>query len=337
MAPPNPGLIFEMVNAHQRTAALKAAIELDVFRALGEGLDDAASIAMRCGSSERGMRILCDFLVINGLLQKVDGKYRHTPTSAVFLDPSSSASIASMAQFMNNPAIHAVYDDLAEVVRRGRTTLPGTGTVEPENPLWVEFAEKMAPFTGPMAGPLCAVVTAAQGGAIGPVRVLDIAAGHGLFGIEFAKCNPEATVTAVDWPAVLEVSYRNATAAGVGARYERKPGSAFDVEFAGPYDVVLLTNFLHHFDPPTCVGLLKKIHAALRPGGVVAALEFVPDECKTKPAAAAGFSMTRLTTTADGDAYSLSELRGMYEEAGFHDVKGTPLAMSPQTAVLGRV
>ena len=100
-APLNPGLVFEMVQSQQNTAALKAAIDLDVFRAVGEGPGDVASIARHCSASERGIRILCDFLVINGVLEKEDGRYKHTPTSAAFLDPRSPACMASVAQFLS--------------------------------------------------------------------------------------------------------------------------------------------------------------------------------------------------------------------------------------------
>jgi SAM-dependent methyltransferase len=330
---PNPGLIFEMMNAHQRTAALKAAIELDIFRVVGEGPGDVASIAKHCAASERGIRILCDFLVINGVLEKDGANYRHTPTSAVFLDPKSPASLASVAQFMSQPQIHAVYEDLANVVRNGRTGLEGDGTVEPENPLWVEFAKKMAPMTGPLGKPLAELLL---DGHEGPMRVLDIAAGHGLFGIAIATRHPEAEITALDWAPVLEVAHGNACAAGVEGRYTKLPGSAFEADFGGPYDAVLLTNFLHHFDRPTCVDLLKKVHGALKPGGRAATLEFVPNEDRVSPAMSTGFSMTMLTTTPSGDAYTLGELTGMYEEAGFGGVTGHPIAMSPQTIVMRR-
>jgi SAM-dependent methyltransferase len=322
-----------MVNAHQRTAALKAAIDLDLFRAVGDGPGDVASIARQCSASERGIRILCDFLVIHGVLLKHDGRYAHTPTSAAFLDPRSPACMASVTQFMANPQIHAVYDNLAAVVRQGRTTLPGAGTVEPENPVWVEFAEKMAPMMGPMAGPLGAVVLQDHAG---PLRVLDIAAGHGLFGIEIAKQHPEAHITGLDWAPVLRVAIENARKAGVHDRYTMLPGSAFDVDFAGPYDAVLLTNFLHHFDKPTCVALLRKVRAALVPGGRAATLEFVPNEDRVSPPAPASFSMTMLATTESGDAYTLSELSEMYSEAGFHHIAAHPIPMSPHTIVLGR-
>jgi SAM-dependent methyltransferase len=267
------------------------------------------------------------------VLVKEDGRYRHTPTSAMFLDPRSPASLASTAQFLGNPAMREVYDNLAEVVRAGRTTLPGEGSVEPENPVWVLFAENMAPMMGPMAGPLGAVVL---DGHEGRMHVLDIAAGHGLFGIEIAKQHPEARVTGLDWAPVLRVALRNAEKAGVHDRYSMLPGSAFDVEFGGPYDAVLLTNFLHHFDVPTCVSLLKKVRGALRPGGRAATLEFVPNEDRVSPPTPAAFSMTMLTSTAAGDAYTLSELSAMYNDAGFGGITAHPIPMSPHTIVMGR-
>lgn len=331
-APLNPGLVFEMVQAHQRTAALKAAIDLDVFRAVGQGPGDPASIARHCAASERGIRILCDFLTINGVLAKENGRYKHTPSSAAFLDPHSPACMASVAQYLCDPDLNESYDRLADVVRNGRTLLPGHGTVEPENPIWVKFAEQMAPMMGPMARPLGAIVLE---GYPGRMRVLDIAAGHGLFGIEIAKQNSQARVTGLDWAPVLRVALDNARKAGVEKRYNMLPGSAFEVDFGGPYDLVLLTNFLHHFDKLTCVGLLKKVRAALRRGGRAATLEFVPNEDRVSPPMPAAFSLTMLATTAAGDAYTLSELTSMYIDAGFDDITAHPIPMSPHTVVIG--
>jgi SAM-dependent methyltransferase len=331
-APLNPGVIFDMAQAHQRTAALSAAIQLDVFRAVGQGPGDAVSIARHCSASERGIRILCDFLVINGVLTKDDGHYKHTPASAAFLDPASPACLASVAHFLTQSAIMQADGQLTEIVRTGRTHLPGQGTVEPDNPIWVVFAENMAPMMGPAAGPLAAAVL---DGRDGPMRVLDIAAGHGLFGIAIAKQNPQAHVTGLDWAPVLQVALRNADKAGVKDRYKMLPGSAFEVEFGGPYDAVLLTNFLHHFDKPTNVGLLKKVRAALKPGGRAATLEFVPNPDRVSPPMPAAFAMTMLTTTAEGDAYTFAELEAMYAEAGFKAITEHPIPRSPHTVVMG--
>jgi 2-polyprenyl-3-methyl-5-hydroxy-6-metoxy-1,4-benzoquinol methylase len=330
-APLTPAIVFENLQAFQRTAALKAAIELDVFRAVSQGPGDVASIARHASASERGIRILCDFLVIHGLLQKVDGHYRHTPSSAAFLDPGSPACLASIARFLTLPALREPYEQLADIVRNGRTVLPGQGSVEPENPIWVEFAQSMGPMMAPMAGPLGAIVLQ---GRTSPMRVLDIAAGHGLFGIEIAKQNPQAHVTGLDWAPVLRVALENARRACVQDRYDMLPGSAFDVEFGGPYDVVLLTNFLHHFDLETCVGLLKKVHRSLKPGGSTAILEFVPNEDRVSPPMAAAFSMTMLASTAAGDAYTFGELSNMLTQAGFGAAAAHPIPRSPHTIVM---
>jgi len=328
-----PAIVFDNLQAYQQTYALQAAIELDIFRAVGQGPGDVASIAHHASASERGIRILCDFLVIHGILLKKDGRYLHTPASAAFLDPNSPACLAPIARFYANPMMRAPYEQLAEVVRKGTTVLPGAGSVEPENSAWVVFAESMAPMMAPMAGPLGEMVLQ---GRKEPMRVLDIAAGHGLFGIEIAKQNPNAHVTGLDWAPVLRVALDNARKAGVYERYNMLPGSAFDVEFDGPYDVVLLTNFLHHFDVETCVGLLKKVHRALKPGGTLATLEFVPNEDRVSPPMPAGFSLTMLTATTGGDAYTFKELAEMHRRADFGEATAHPIPMSPHTLVMAR-
>src|SRR6185295_11403091 len=149
------------------------------------------------------------------------------------------------------------------------------------------------------------------------LKILDIAAGHGLFGISFATQNKQAEVTALYWKAVLEVAKENAQKAGAAERYRTIEGSAFDVEFVTGYDLVLLTKFLHHFDPPTCEKLLRKVHAALADGGRAVTLEFVPNDDRITPPEAAVFSVTMLGSTPSGDAYTFAELERMFANAGF--------------------
>jgi hypothetical protein len=51
----------------------------------------------------------------------------------------------------------------------------------------------------------------------------------------------------------------------------------------------------------------------------------------------AGFALTMLASTPAGDAYTLTELTAMYNEAGFETVTGHPIPMSPHTVVMGCV
>jgi hypothetical protein len=329
---PTPAIVFETLTAYHRTAALRAAIELDLFRAVGEGPATATVLAQRCDAALRGIRILCDYMVIIGILTKEGDVYSHTASSAAFLDPRSPSCLASIASFLGDMEIITASQSLSSIVRQGRSSLPGDGTVEPNNPLWVEFARSMSSMMAPMTGPLGRIVLE---GISGPIRVLDIASGHGLFGIEVARQSPEARVTALDWASVLEVAQENAQKAGVMDRFDLLPGSAFSIDYGGPYDVVLLTNFLHHFDAPTCVGLLKKVRASMKPGGRAAALEFVPNEDRVTPPMAASFSLTMLISTPAGDAYTFSELESMFLEAGFTGITGHPVPRAPHTVVMG--
>jgi precorrin-6B methylase 2 len=333
MQQPSPELFFETVNAYQRTAAIKAALELDLFTAIGEGKQTAQEIAARCAASERGVRILCDYLVIIGFLTKEGDRYQLTKDSAVFLDNRSPAYMGSTLDFLLSPMLTAGFENLSEVVRKGGTVMPEGGTVAPENPVWVKFARAMVPM---MAMPAQAIAKLVNKDG-GKLKVLDVAAGHGIFGVAIARENPNAEIVALDWPNVLEVAKQNARDAGVSDdRYSTIAGSAFDVDYGTGYDLVLLTNFLHHFDPKTCEGLLRKVHAALSEGGRALALEFVPNEDRVSPPIPAAFSMMMLGGTPSGDAYTFPELESMFKNAGFTDVELQQLPATPEQLVLAR-
>jgi 2-polyprenyl-3-methyl-5-hydroxy-6-metoxy-1,4-benzoquinol methylase len=329
---PSPELLFDVARRYADTETLTAAIELDVFTAIGEGNVTSAALAQRCQASDRGIRILCDALAIIGFLTKNENRYALTPDSALFLDRRSRAYLGTVQRFIASAASRDAFSLLTEAVRKGGTALGGQGSMEPENPIWVEFARSMAPMMQLPAEQIAALLDSKAGRRS---RVLDIAAGHGVFGVTLARHNPNAEVTALDWPSVLEVAQENARQAGIDGRYRLLPGSAFDVDFGTGFDIVLLTNFLHHFDQTTCEKLLRKVHAALVPGGRTVILDFVPNEDRISPPATAKFSLTMLAMTCAGDAYTFSEYQRMLDSAGFRSVTLHGLPPTPQQVVLG--
>ena len=328
---PNPERIFNTMIAFQETEALKAAIELDIFTAIAEGADTAASLAAKTRAAERGVRILCDYFTVKELLTKKGERYALTQESAVFLNRHSPACLATMIDFLASPWSRKNFGVLAEAVRKGGTASETGDHTKAHEDIWVNFARSMAPLTIPAAEFIAGLTNAAEGS---PCKVLDIAAGHGMYGITVAKRNPHAQIVAVDWPAVLEVARENAKKSGVADRHTTRPGSAFEVEFGEGYDFVLLTNIFHHFDVPTCEKLMRRVHTALKPAGKAITLEFVPNEDRVSPPVAAAFSLVMLAGTDAGDAYTFEQYEKMFGNVGFAKTNLHPVPDMPQQVLL---
>jgi SAM-dependent methyltransferase len=157
-----------------------------------------------------------------------------------------------------------------------------------------------------------------------------------MFGIEMLRALPAAQVTALDWPAVLAVTKANADRRKVGDRLALLPGSALELDLGTGYDLVLLPNFLHHFDVATNVALLERTRVALARGGAIAVVEFLRDDDVVPPEPIATFALMMRATTPAGDAYSMSELEDMVRAAGFGDISMQPLGNTLQTLLVAR-
>jgi len=330
-AAPSPQLFFETINAYQKCAALKAAIELGLFTAIGKTPASAAEIAERCSSPVCGVRILSDYLTILGFLTKENGLYALTPDSAVFLDRESPAYVGGTIDFFLASELVDGFKHLTATVRTGTVQHSELGTIAPDHPVWIEFARAMGPMMVPAARGTAALLP------LDPsrdTRVLDISASHGTFGLAVGEANPRAQIVALDWAAVLEVAKANAEKAGLADRFSTIIGDAFKVDLGTDYDVILVPNFLHHFNPADCVRFLQRAYEALRPGGKVAIVEFVPNEDRVTPPAAAGFSLVMLGSTPEGDAYTFAEYQQMLTEAGFTGALQHPLPPTAESAIL---
>ncbi|HET7107484.1 MAG TPA: class I SAM-dependent methyltransferase [Candidatus Acidoferrum sp.] len=327
---PTPLLFFETMHAHQRTAALKTALDLELFTLIGEGIGSVAAIAKRASASERGVRAICDFLTVLGFLKKADNRYALTVDSAMFLDKNSPAYAGSAAKFLTSEFLLEGFKNLTEIVRAGG---PAENKAQRgvDDPIWVEFARSMAPFLYMLAERTESLLHTA-----GKIKVLDIAAGHGLFGISFARHNPQAEIFALDSAPVLKVAEENAERSDVSSRWHAVPGDALELPLGAGYDVVLVPNLLHHWDRATIQSFLKKVRHALAPNGRIAVVEFAPNDDRVSPPVPASFVMNMLVTTPAGDAYPASEYRSMLLQSGFEAPEIHPLLPLPHTVFIAR-
>lgn len=325
----SPEKFFETMVAYQRTAALKAAIDLDLFSAIAAGETTVPALMERLNAPERSVRILCDSLVVIGFLTKAGGAYALTTDSAAFLDRRSKTYMGSAANFLAAPILTEAFQDLASVVRSGQPSA-GRPFMEPDHPVWSEFAKSMAPLAY-----LVARETAKLFDSETAVKVLDVAAGHGLFGIAVAQRNPKASIVALDWASVLAFAQENAKRAGVSDRYATLPGNALDVDFGSGFNAILVPNLLHMWDRSTNERFLRKAYNALATDGRVIVVELAPNDDRTSPAVPALFALNMLANTSGGDAYTGSEHLEMLRSAGFADFEVCPLSPTSHTAIIG--
>lgn len=330
MDEPTPAPIIASIHGYFRTAAIQAAIRLDLFTKVAEGATEVASLAAACASDPRGVRALCDFLAVDGHLERDGDGYRLTPSSAMFLDRRSPAYMGSVEQFLASPEniAQALADPLAFM---RKDALPPAGNTSADNPVWVTYARAMLPLSAPVAK-----LTAAELARMAPgaTRILDVAAGSGIFGIAMLRTLPAARAVALDWAPVLEVARENATRRKVADRLEFLPGSAFATDFGKGFDIILMPNFIHHFDEPTNIALMQRARAALKPNGRLAIVEFVRPEDAVPSEPVATFALIMRATTPAGDAYSGAEIDEMARAAGFRRTSATALGRTEQTLIV---
>ena len=327
----SPELFFDNVNGYYRTAAIKAGIEMEVFTKVGERGCDAPTLARQCQAPQRGIRILCDYLTTIGFLCKEQQRYFITKEMAMFLNKNSPGYIGGTIDFLLSDEVMSSFTNLTKTIQTGKTITSEQGALDPDHPQWVKFAKAMQPVMSLASMVLAERVDQERDK---PLKVLDVACGHGLFGIAFAKQNPYVEVTAADWSNVLTVAKENAEIAGVSERMRYVPGDAFEQDLGEGYDIVLFANFLHHFSPSKCEEIIAKAHHCLKHDGRAVTFEFIANQDRISPPLASIFTMMMLGTTPEGDVYTFEEIKQMFSNCGFKNSELHSLSPVLEKAVI---
>ena len=292
---------------------LEAAIHHRVFDVLDSGPKTVRETAEATGASERGLRTIMNVLVGLDFLAKVDGdRYALTPESEAFLVSGKPGFQGGILRHGSKQLIPK-WLQLNEVVATGKpmaaVNQEGSGT---------EFFQKFVTDIFPMSYPGAKVLAehlALNSGA--KTRVLDLAAGSGVWGIALAQSSPDVTVTAVDWADVLPATRATVARFGLTDRYHFVGGDLLDADFGQGQNVALLGHILHSEGEARSRTLLRKTFDALAPGGTIAIGEFLVNEDRTGPVGSLFFAANMLVNTDQGDTYSFNEISSWLTEAGF--------------------
>ena len=308
----NPEILHQMAFSFIPARILTTALQLGVFSHLAAGKKTAAEIARAAAASERGMGMLLDALAACQLLTKQDARYELSPLAARFLVRGNPDYLGLL---LEQDDLWESWGHLTDVVRTGQPLhrVEAQELAEQFFPILVQTLHVLHRDRARSMAEALGIGTRAKG-----ARTMDVACGSGVWGIAVAEADPEARVTAQDFPAMLAVTRNYLKRHGVERQFDFLPGDLKTTDFGREqYDLALLGNILHSEGEESSRNLLRRLHAALRPGGRVVIIEFLPNDARTGPPFPVFFALNMLLNTEHGNTFTLAEYTGWLREVGF--------------------
>ena len=314
----SPERLMEIGFAYAPPLIISAGVNNKVFDSLQNGAKTSEQIAGETGASARALRILMNALVGLDLLKKDRlERYSLTPESAAFLLSNKPGTHAGFFGTIA-PQLISRWVRLSDIVREGRPAVAVNQETEGTE-FFSQLVENIIPMSYPPAQTLGDHLQLAK--TKDEIRVLDLAAGSGIWGIALAEKSPRVYVTAVDWAGMIPTTKRITQKFGVSDRFNYIEGDILETNFGSGYDIATLGHILHSEGEERSRQLLKKTFSALKPGGIIAVAEWLVNDKRTEPTHSLMFAVQMLVNTDKGETFSFNEIKSWLEDAGFRKVR----------------
>ena len=302
--------------------AMTAADEVGLFKALCAGRSSTEALAAQLDLDARALGILLGLLGGLGLVERREELWQATVVTRTFLDPDGPYFWGSMLRAFRerNPLCARV----AAAIQRDGSASAGPrpsdawerGEVDPE------IARHIAAYMH--AHSLAASVGVARGGDFhGVRRLLDVGGGSGVFSIAIARHWPQLRATVMDLATMCTAAQPYIEQGGCRDRVDTVAVDMFRQPWPTGYDGLFFSNIYHDWDDTTCARLSSNAFDVLPAGGRIYVHEMLMNDNGDGPTTTASFSVLMLLGTK-GRQYSLAELRGFLEGAGFENVTSIP-------------
>jgi O-methyltransferase/methyltransferase family protein len=312
---PSPERLTQFAFGFAPPLLLQTAVELQIFDLIDASPMSLAELSSKTGASIRGLRALLNALVGFEFLRKDDaGRYALTPESEAFLVRDKPAFRGDFFTFVPRMIQHWL--NLKEVVKSGKPVVTINSEQEGAE-FFREFVKSLFNINFAPATTLAAELK----GKREVSSILDLATGSGVWGIVLAEQFPQARVTAVDFPAVLEITKETAEKHGVADRFRFAGGDLLAADLGAKHDVAVLGHILHSEGEERSRRLLSKVFASLVAGGTIAIAEWLVNETRTAPPHSLMFAVNMLLHSSDGDTFSFEEISSWLSQAGFHGAR----------------
>jgi len=308
----------ELGFAYAPPLIISAAVSNKVFDTLADGAKTVEQLSKQTGASVRGLRAIAHALVGLELLKKDrQSRYSLTPESEAFLISNKPGTVAGFFGSIL-PQLLSRWLRLSDTVRDGRPVVAVNQEADGTE-FFSQLVENIIPMSYPGAQKLGDHLKLAK--AKNDVRILDLAAGSGIWGIALAQKSPRVRVAAVDWAGMIPTTKRITEKFGVRDRFDFVEGDLLQADFGNGYDIATLGHILHSEGEQRSRQLLKKAFGALKPGGTIAIAEWLVNDRRTEPMHSLMFAVQMLVNTERGDTFSFNEIKNWLEDAGFKRVR----------------
>ena len=302
----------DAITAYRLPRVLIAALELNLFTAIGTDTWTIPDLVRDVQVSERGLAILCRNLAMAGLLKKNGETYTNSRLGATALNAHHPAYRGDYLRLITSH-----WADWGRLLESVKTGLP-LDHDEPEEPDYRRrFTWAMHHRTLETAPKI-----AAQINLCGMQTLLDLGGGPGTYAMAFLAKNPTLRATVCDRPAALDVAKEIASTHKAGARLSYLPLDVMTEDIPGTYDVIWYSNVLHIYSPTDNQSLFRRALASLNPGGRLLIQDaFLHDRDGLFPEEASLFAVSMLLFTEKGNTYSAAETCAWLTDAGFERIK----------------
>jgi SAM-dependent methyltransferase len=271
--------------------ALVVASDLEVLGILAAERLTAAELATRAKCDEECLRLVLRVVRTMGYVALARNRYHLTAMGRRHFGAAAAEPYAAFARY--GPSQWRMLEHLGAVVRSGQGIDFHAHQTPEEWRLYQAAMLENAKGFGWFVAERMPVPR-------GAVECIDIAGSHGYVSAALCRRHHGLRATVIERAEALEPARQLAIEAGHADLVRFREGDLLVDKFGTDVDVALLSNILHHFPAETNRDVLRRVHAALRPGGTIGVFDIeTPSATSRREAAADALALYfRLTSTS---------------------------------------
>ena len=318
----------KIAQAYWESAALMAAVELEIFTAIAHGHDTVAAVAKAVGISPRNAERLLTALAAMTLLDRTRDRFTNAPDVQRFLVKDGERYAGPWILF-TKPRWEA-FGKLCEHLRRHEENHLGQYTE-----FSVDDARRYHAATYSI-GMGAARLFSRSVDLTGRKLLLDLGGGSGAYSIVATKTYPGLKAIVLDLPPVAVVAQEYIAANDAADRVTAMPGDFTETDFPKGADVVVMASNLPQYEPDLIRLVVAKAFAAMAPGGEMHLIGETLHDDRRGPLSAALWGLNEAIQGSTGVAHTEGEVKGYLQGAGFTDVAVHPFVPGVLSRVTGR-